>query len=94
MTRRLAIVLTALILILVLIGLINDNVDKRCEVITYSVGSGDTLDGIYYEHNVGDIPLKKWRYDVKKLNGKKTSDLEVGEQLKIYVEKDGEKNAD
>ena len=58
MAKTLAIVLAALIVILVLTGLTNDQPDKRYEIITYTVQSGDTLDGIYYGCDV-NMPLLK-----------------------------------
>ena len=87
MTKPIVVVLAAIILILILTGLTNAEPDKQYEIITYTVSNGDTLDGIYYEYNV-DMPLEKWRYEVNKLNGKEQSGLMVGEELKIYVERE------
>ena len=60
--------------------------DKPLEVVDYTVSSGDTLDGIYYQYGINTVPLLKWRYEVKKLNGMDASGLAVGEVVKIYVE--------
>ena len=85
--RATIIFLSALLVIALLTGMTNEKKDKQYDVTTYTVQKGDTLDGVYYEYNV-DMPLEKWRYEVNKLNGKEQSGLMVGEELKIYVERE------
>ena len=86
--RATIIFLSALLVIALLTGMTNEKKDKQYDVTyIHSLQKGDTLDGIYYEYNV-DMPLEKWRYEVNKLNGKEQSGLMVGEELKIYVERE------
>ena len=52
----------------------------------YTVVAGDTLDGLYYQYGGGDY--RRWRYEVKRLNGMEDSGLYAGDEIVILVEDD------
>lgn len=55
------------------------------EVIEHRVRSGDTLDGLGYEHKPHWMDIREWRYEVCKLNDMKDSDIYAGQIIRIYA---------
>lgn len=51
----------------------------------YEVGPFETLSHIAVKYIPSDEYMSQWISDVKRLNGRKKSDIYVGEVIKVYV---------
>lgn len=51
----------------------------------YTVGAFDTLSHIAVKYIPSDEYMQQWIEDVKRLNGRKTTDIYYGEVIKVYV---------
>lgn len=54
------------------------------EVITIYVESGDTLDELGYKYKPEWMDVREYREQVKELNNMESSDLYMGQELKLY----------
>ena len=63
----------------------NEWVSTR-EVIEVVVGSGDTLDGYYYQYAPDGIDKRQWRQDVLDLNDMDNCMLYAGDVILVYAQ--------
>lgn len=72
------------------VGVIAEANDQRTEwestreVITIYVEGGDTLDELGYQYKPSWMDIREYREEIKELNGMQSSDLYMGQKLKLY----------
>lgn len=75
------------ILIFLLIAMFNVSIAKsnqeETQIIEYTVSSGQTLWDIAAEHKADDEDIRKYIYDIKKLNNMTDSTIYPGQTIKI-----------
>jgi hypothetical protein len=68
--------------------IVEEQEEQRIEyagVIEYEVGPFETLSHIAVKFIPSDEYMQEWISDVKRLNGRKTSDIYSGETIKVFT---------
>ena len=82
---RILLLIATVIIIMLLVWTSPGKTSQEWQVEDFYISKGDTLWKIAESYCPDDMDIRKWIYEVEKLNNRQTTDIYEGEVIKILI---------